>query len=56
MITKNIHAQALGKLGGLKGGPARAAALPPERRRQIAVAAAEARWARLKTSSKEENR
>ena len=31
---------------GLAGGPARAAALSPERRREIAVAAITARWAR----------
>jgi hypothetical protein len=41
---RNPHAAALGRLGGLKGGPARAAALTPERRRQIALAAARARW------------
>jgi hypothetical protein len=35
---------ALGRLGGLKGGPARAAALSPKRRRAIAKAAASARW------------
>ena len=40
----NVHAAALGRLGGLKGGPARAAALSPKRRREIARAAAAARW------------
>ena len=40
----NPHAAALGRLGGLKGGPARAAALSPKRRREIATAAARARW------------
>lgn len=40
------HAAALGRLGGLKGGPARAAALSPRRRRDIARAAARARWNR----------
>lgn len=40
----NLHAAALGRLGGLKGGPARAAALSPRRRREIARAAARARW------------
>ena len=40
----NPHAAALGRLGGLKGGPARAAALPARRRREIARAAAHARW------------
>jgi hypothetical protein len=42
----NPHAAALGRLGGLKGGPARAAALSPKRRRAIARAAARARWQR----------
>jgi hypothetical protein len=40
----NPHAAALGRLGGLKGGPARAAALTARRRRAIARAAARARW------------
>jgi len=43
---KNPHAAALGRLGGLKGGLARAASLTPERRREIARKAAAARWAR----------
>jgi hypothetical protein len=42
----NPHAAALGRLGGLKGGPARAAALTARRRREIAKAAARARWRR----------
>ena len=42
----NPHAAALGRLGGLRGGPARAARLSPRRRREIARAAARARWAR----------
>ena len=42
----NPHAAALGRLGGLKGGPARAAALTSKRRREIAKAAARARWRR----------
>jgi hypothetical protein len=42
----NVHAAALGRLGGLKGGPARAAALSPRRRREIARLAAVARWNR----------
>ena len=41
---KNLAAVALGRLGGLKGGKARAAALTPERRREIARAAASKRW------------
>lgn len=42
--AKNPAAVALGKLGGLKGGKARAAALTPERRKEIAKKAALARW------------
>jgi len=42
--AKNPHAQALGKLGGLKGGKARAAKLTPEQRAEIARKAAAARW------------
>jgi hypothetical protein len=41
---KNAHAVALGRLGGLKGGNARAAALSPKKRSQIAAKAAKARW------------
>lgn len=44
--ARNPHAAALGRLGGLKGGPARAARLSPRRRREIARAAAQARWSR----------
>jgi hypothetical protein len=43
---KNPHAVALGRLGGKKGGPARAKNLTPEQRREIAKKAARARWAR----------
>jgi hypothetical protein len=43
---KNPAAVALGKLGGPKGGPARARALTPERRTAIAKKAATARWAK----------
>lgn len=42
--VRNPHAAALGRLGGLRGGAARAAALSPRRRREIARAAARARW------------
>ena len=41
---KNPAAVALGKLGGLKGGKARAAALSKKRRREIAIQAANSRW------------
>ena len=37
-------AAAMGRKGGLKGGPARKAALTPERRAEIAKNAAAARW------------
>jgi hypothetical protein len=43
-VGKNPHAAALGRLGGLKGGAARAAALTPKQRREIAVKAARTRW------------
>jgi len=43
-VARNPHAAALGRLGGLRGGKARAAALSPKRRREIARAAARARW------------
>ena len=42
--TKNPAAVALGKLGGAKGGAARAAKLTPEQRVDIARTAAAARW------------
>lgn len=42
--TKNPAAVELGRLGGLKGGAARAAALSPKKRSQIAAKAAKARW------------
>lgn len=42
--TKNPHAVALGRLGGLKGGKARKAALTPARRKEIAKKAILARW------------
>lgn len=45
---KNPHAAALGRLGGLKGGHARAAALSPKERRAIALKAAKARWKKSK--------
>jgi hypothetical protein len=41
---KNPAAVALGRLGGLKGGKARAAKLSPEKRAEIAKSAASARW------------
>ncbi|MCH7769092.1 MAG: hypothetical protein IH828_09225 [Nitrospinae bacterium] len=41
---KNPHAVALGRLGGKKGGPARAKKLSKKRRVEIAKKAAETRW------------
>jgi len=41
---KNPHAVVLGRLGGLKGGKARASKLTVERRKEIAQKAAMARW------------
>jgi hypothetical protein len=43
---KNPAAVALGKLGGAKGGRARAEALSPAKRKAIAKKAAAARWKR----------
>ncbi len=42
--TKNPAAVELGRLGGLKGGKARAEKLTPEQRKAIAEKAAKARW------------
>jgi hypothetical protein len=42
---KDPSAVALGRKGGLKGGPARAAKLSAKKRSQIAKKAAQARWA-----------
>ncbi len=41
---KNPAAVALGRLGGAKGGAARAKSLSPKRRRAIAKKAADSRW------------
>jgi len=41
---KNPAAVALGRLGGLKGGAARAAKLSPAKRKAIAKKAATSRW------------
>jgi hypothetical protein len=45
---KNPAAVELGRLGGLKGGVARAAKLSPKERSQIAAKAAETRWGKKK--------
>ena len=46
--TKNPAAVALGRLGGLKGGKARANKLTPEQRQEIAKKAADSRWQKTK--------
>ena len=43
---KNPHAVALGRLGGLKGGKARAEKLTPAERKRLAKKAAMYRWRR----------
>lgn len=48
---KNPAAVALGRLGGLKGGAARAAKLTPKKRQQIAKRAAMARWSARRKDS-----
>ena len=45
---KNPAAVALGRLGGLKGGKARARKLTAEQRSEIARRAVAARWAKVK--------
>lgn len=47
---KNPAAVALGRLGGAKGGMARAASLSPEERSDIAKRAAIARWKKKETN------
>jgi hypothetical protein len=44
--NKNPAAVALGRLGGLKGGKARAASLSKKKRSEIARKAAKARWSK----------
>lgn len=43
---KNLHAVELGRLGGKKGGKARAESLSKEQRSEIAKNAAKARWSK----------
>ena len=49
---KDPLAVLLGRRGGLKGGNARAKSLTPERRREIALKAAETRWSNKKDEAK----
>jgi len=44
MAKKDPHAVALGRLGGLKGGPARAKKLSAKRRSEIAGKSVSVRW------------
>jgi hypothetical protein len=44
---KNPAAVELGRLGGLKGGPARAKRLSAKKRREIAQKAAKIRWTKI---------
>lgn len=44
--TRNPHAVALGRLGGMKGGKARSKKLTPEQRSEISRKAAKARWSK----------
>ena len=46
---KNPYAVALGRRGGLKGGPARALAMSPEARSESARKAVQARWAKARS-------
>jgi len=48
---KNPAAVALGRLGGLKGGKARAEKLTPEQRQSMAKKAATARWSKKPTQT-----
>jgi hypothetical protein len=49
--VKDPAAVELGRRGGLKGGPSRAAKLTPERRSEIASRAAAARWGKQNPES-----
>ena len=48
-MQKNLHAVELGRLGGKKGGPARAKKLSAEERRESARNAAQARWSKRRS-------
>lgn len=50
---KNPHAVALGRKGGLKGGPARARKLSKRQRSESARKAAKARWKRTRKNDQE---
>jgi hypothetical protein len=46
---RELQAVERGRKGGIKGGPARAEQLDPQRRREIAQKAADARWAKKRS-------
>lgn len=50
---KNPHAVALGRLGGAKGGKARAEKLTAEQRSEISRKAAKARWEKTEDKTKD---
>jgi hypothetical protein len=52
-LKKNAAAVALGRKGGKKGGPARAAKLTPEQRSESARKAVQARWSKAQNGGKE---
>ncbi len=51
-LKKNPYAVALGRRGGLKGGPARAASMTAEERSESARNAVRVRWAKVKAAKK----
>jgi hypothetical protein len=53
---KDPAAVALGRKGGLKGGPARAAKMTAEERRESARKAVLARWAKAKAEQAQQHR
>jgi hypothetical protein len=53
---KNPAAVALGRKGGKKGGPARAAKMTPEERSESARQAVTARWERYREQEKKKRR
>ena len=53
--SKNPAAVALGRLGGLKGGKARAEKLSASARKRIAVRAAAARWSKKRKKGGEKS-
>ena len=53
---KNPYAVALGRKGGKKGGPARAANMTPEERSESARNAVVARWAKVKGKDSPDDR